>query len=58
MITSPKICKAYKMFSKKDIDAQKIIDIEDWGRRENKPQHKKRKSIGKIIKIFAESPTR
>ena len=31
---------------KKDIDAQKIIDIEDWGRRENKlPQAKESLSI-------------
>ena len=26
------------MFLKKDIDEQKTIDIEDWGRRENKLQ--------------------
>ena len=40
--SSPKTCKAYQiLLKKKDIDAQKTIDIEDWGRRENKLQQAK-----------------
>ena len=36
-----KYLKLIKSFEKKDIDAQKIIDIEDWGGRENKLQQAK-----------------
>ena len=36
-----KYLKLIKSFEKKDIDAQKIIDIEDWGGRENNLQQVK-----------------
>ena len=36
-----KYVKLIKCFQKQDIDAQNTIDIEDWGRRENKLQQTK-----------------
>ena len=36
------------MFLKKDIDGQKTIDIEDWGRRENKLQQIKESLLVKL----------
>ena len=53
-----KYVKLIKSFQKKT-EAQKTIDTEDWGCRENKLQQtNKRKPIGKITRIFAESLTR
>ena len=64
---SPKICKAYKIFWKKGIDAQKTIGIEYWGGRENKLQEAKESLSIKLSEsllnllhvenIVAESPT-
>ena len=62
-----KICKAYKLFWKKGIDAQKTIDIEYWVGRENKLQQAKESLSIKLSEsllnllhaetIVAESPT-